>query len=311
MAKRNRFQKQSTGNKVVVTSNDLYAIDIRPYPFMPLTYLCALKGLKYNHYKDRFTILRHDLGLVDCPAKSFQVANAFYRPFTYALTPKGFKAVSKKYGKKERYHALSNLWHDMIPTLIVASMEIGAKEEQLAFVKWGWEINGKVPDYRVPTEFTNKKGETVMLEPDWSPVGIGEPMPLFFLIEADHNTETMRSNKTANVSLERKYRAYLKYYQEGQHKRLRMPMSFVIWAFVNRERMQDAMNLLLEIKPGGVANFLFINLPDFTTWEKYPPPTGWALRTSYQRAGHPPFNILGELNGRAEARANSGTEKAA
>ena len=60
--------------------------------------------------------------------------------------------------------------------------------------------------------------------------------------------------------------------------------------------MKSMMRRLHEITNGkGSARILFGHMNDFSTFEKLPMATGWALSYNYKRVGFADYNFLKEL----------------
>lgn len=305
---KSRFVTDDEGKTGIVTQNDIsILLLLSRYPYLPSTYIIKFMG-KPEYTRHRLTILRHVLKVIYPPKQSWAAANARYRPAVYALTEKGKDELRKRGLYVEREHHLTNFAHDLMASLIMASIEIGADENGIKLFDWSSLKKHAKGDYRLSVSFEHAgETHTRKVDPDWSPFALKSNSAFYFLgIEADRQNEPIERELMEQSSIVRKFRAYREITSKGLFKQLGFENCFFLFATVNKKHEEKMRQALLKLTNGrGARDTLFMTLPDFTSMESFPKPTGWALKP-WRRAGFPDFDILGELNGRNQTRTDTG-----
>ena len=304
---RNRFLTDKTESAGIITPNDLAILQVlNRYPYLPSSYIVAFLGPHAEYHRKRLTVLRHNLKVIYPPKQSWAAANARYRPAVYALTDKGKQELKKRGLYVEREHGLTNFGHDLMASLIMASIEIGSKDSGIKLFDWLRLKQFAEGDYRVEVTFEHHgKPHTRTVDPDWSPFALkGQKTFYFFGIEADRNNEPIERELMEQSSVMRKFRACRQIAADKKWKKLGFENCFFLFATVNERHEERMRQAVLKMTNGkGARDFLFTTLPDFTSMENFPKATGWALKP-WRRAGFADFDLLGELNGPTETRQN-------
>ena len=316
--KRSRFRAESRGESYLVTQVDIDVLQLlQRYRYLPSNYVAALLGLKGDYYKDVLHKLRHKAGLIDCPAASWSAANARYRPAVYCLTDKGAQLL-----KVRRFHAPhaktgSEFNHELGVCLIRASFELGSREHGLQLITADDILNHS----NCPAQTRSQKNPwAVPVVFDWTfdghktrvehvvktdgeffalarPHDAGRTTLAFPGFEFDRRTEPLEPADYERPSIKKKIIAFRAIAGQGIYKsRFGLPNAIIPFVTTNEFHMRSMMKVVEGISNGhGSKLFIFKSLPNFAAFESFPPPTGHMLTTPWQRAGHPPYDILKEL----------------
>jgi hypothetical protein len=322
-AKRNRFTLEPKGQSFRITRNDLDILDLlQTYKYLPSTYIIALLDDACAQYtKNRLTILRHEAKVIDTPASSWHAANARYRPAVYQLTEKGRDALVA-HGRYRPMQATSEEFsHEFGVCIIEASFAIGAKQYP-ALRLHGHEaiLNSKfcpastraaTSPFKLPVTFTyhymvggqaRHKQLDTFVKHDGKPFGFTNPeqpkAQIFFPgIEFDRHTESRASSDYSATTIQKKIqeiRAIAA--QDGYATHYGIPNTFVPFVTISQARMRSIMDDVEKATKGkGSQMFLFKSIPDFASFESFPPADGSMLTTPWKRVGFPDFDILAEL----------------
>lgn len=261
---------------------------LKRYPALPANYLHAFTGGSLDYLADR-------LPLLSCHPNCYLVrhraqrrnADANYRFQVYSLPDT----------------RLSNFWHDLLASMVMAQIEIGALAEGLDYADFT-RILAKAPqatrDLPRPATleitYATAKGRErkAQITADWTPFGIGKSgkFRFYFGIEADCHTESLHAARMDHSSIIRKFREYLSVNEQKMAERIYgLPGPF-FFPFVTDlpSRVESMIKLLMEVTRGkGSPYFLFRYFPSYDDYEKPPPPTGSLLKEPWKRAGHPDF----------------------
>ena len=266
--------------------------------------------------------------MIECPPASWYAANARYRPAVYMLTRKGEEALKQHGMFNPKPKSGEPFAHELMVNLFHAPLELGVSENPKLSLTSSTEIlhHPKCPvetrlakhPFRIPISFTYTAPKSrhsarinTHIRHDGDPFGVayteGETTSRIFFpgIEADRTTEPLSPVQYGRSSIRRelyaikeaaKYKTYRTHYG--------IPTYLVPFVTTNPIRMNAMMALVEELSGGrGSKMILFKNIPDFSVFESFPPPTGHFLTEPWQRVGHPPFDIVGELK---EAANKSG-----
>ena len=322
--RRSRFVIEKRGTSHRITKTDLVILDLlQRYRYLPSTYLLTFlsqSGKTSAYYKKRLTHLRHELQVIDCPQASWHAANARYRPAVYMLTSKGVEALKQHGMFNPKPKSGEPFAHELMVNLFHASLELGVRDNsKLSFISSAEILgNSKCPEetrlekrpFRVPISFfytAPKSRHSVHIKThirhDGDPFGIaytegGTTARIFFPgIEADRTTEPLSPEEYGRSSIRRKLYAIK---EAAKNKTYRahygIPNYIVPFVTINPTHMYAMMALVNELSDGrGSKMILFKNIPDFSSFETFPPATDHFLSEPWQRVGYPPFDIVGEL----------------
>jgi hypothetical protein len=314
--KRSRFKATPTGRAIRITEYDIaIVLLLQRYRYLPSTYIAALLKLKTGngaHFKKALTKLRHEAGLIDCPNPSWAAANARYRPAVYGLTKKG-EALLKERGlyvpRPKTGHEFN---HELMVCLIQASFELGARKHGLRIIS-AQDIldNERCPrstrfekhPWRLPVSFLydgHPVDQFVECDGDFFGLANSEGDTLFFPgFEADRRTEPLEPEDYDRPSIKKKLIAYRELARQRTYKqRYGLPTAVIAFVTINEQHKRSLMRVVDKITDGhGSKLFLFKSMPNFASFENFPPPTGHMLSEPWQRVGHPDFDILKELKG--------------
>jgi len=324
VTKRNRFVRTPTGKGIDLSrSMALDTIDpLQTFKYLPSTYLYRL-GPKCHlqYFKNRLTDLRHDAGLIDCPPSSWHAANARYRPAVYQLTEKGFAELAA-HGRARRVFATNeDFAHEFGSCLTAASFWIGAQIHPEIKLYDHEAILGskhcpastrlsKTP-FKTPVTFNyhysirgnaRHKELTTFVKHDWMPFGFvsaSDPKSQMFFpgIEFDRHTESLESEDYSATTISKKMQAIEALAKDdGYHSRYGIPNAFILWVTISEARMRSLMRVLEDVVgKKGSKRHLFTHIPDFASFESFPPADGSMLIRNWKRVGYPDMNILAEL----------------
>ena len=323
VAKRSRFVVESKGVPFRLTRSDMEIIGpLQTYKYLPSTHLIRFaSGLHPQYVKNRLTILRHEAKIIDCPASSWHAANARYRPAVYQLTEKGRAALHAHGLTRPTYPTSEEFKHEFGASIVAASFAIGALEQpDIAFHDHEVILNSrfcpsstrdlktpfKIPvsfvyHYQVGEEERHTKLDT-FVKHDWRPFGFTNRMSRrsqFFFpgIEFDRHTESLGSSDYNASTIQRHIQsARALASEDGYASHYGIPNAFIPWVTISEARMHSIMREVEKATGGrGSKRFLFKTIPDFSSFESFPPADGAMLTTPWKRVGYPDFDILREL----------------
>jgi hypothetical protein len=323
VAKRSRFTLEPKGQSFRITRNDLEILDLlQTYKYLPSTYIIALLDAPCVQYiKNRLTILRHEAKVLDVPASSWHAANARYRPAVYQLTEKG-REVLKTHGRYRTYYPTSEEFkHEFGVCITEASFAIGAKRHPiLAMHDHEAILNSKFcpastrqskTPFKIPISFNyhytvagkaRHKPLDTFVKHDGKPLGFTNrehPKAQIFFpgIEFDRHTESLDPTDYNAASIQRHIQsARALAAEDGYATRYGIPNTFIPWVTISEARMHSIMGELEKATNGkGSKMFLFTTIPDFASFENFPPADGSMLTRQWKRVGFPNLDILSQL----------------
>lgn len=319
-----------SGVPLEVTQRDIAILKLFvEFPYLSVPYIGELLGyqpqrtacggktiIRYPYLRKRLTRLRKDGGYLKCPAESWRAANSRYRPAVYTLTANG-KGLLRQRGMQDAPPSLGNDFaHAFGACLVMASVRIGVRRRSsLRFITHQEilshpacpESTRAAPDpFSIPVRFAyrGRSGGTVHAdthkEHDWTPFGIsyalgeGRERKVFFPgIEFDRRTEPLETDRADRASMTRHLLAILALLDDGYRQHLGLPSVYVPIVTVGEARKESIRRLLLKLTDGrGSERILLKSTTDFASWDAPPPASDHMLSTPWERAGHPPFEIL-------------------
>lgn len=325
--KRNRFVIDEALEKTKETSfritrNDLDLLDLlQVYKYLPSTYLEAFLDLHPIYLKNRITVLRHVAKVIAIPSSSWHAANARYRPAVYQLTDKG-RAVLAAHGRSRRvFPTNEDFPHEFGVCLTAASFAIGARQHpELSFYDHEAILASKhcapatrlsktpfqIPitfkyHYEIRGQARHKELETFVKHDD-KPFGFvsrANPKAQLFApgIEFDRATESLESEDYAATAISKKIQAIEALAKDdGYFEHYGIPNAFIPWVTISEARMRSLMRIVEKVTNGkGSKRHLFTHIPDFASFEAFPPADGSMLTRNWKRVSFPDFRILDEL----------------
>ena len=312
---------------------DLFLL-LQDFPYLSLPFIGELLGRKkhvriengeprerYETLSDRLARLRHDGGYLRCPIESWPRQGAKKRHAVYALTTKGKLALKECGLYLPTYRLGNDFAHAFGSCVVPASFKLGVlANAQLRFIDAKEIIaHGACPamtrdaqePFSIPVSFThNRHTIETTKEHDWAPFGIGykhdkgERKIFFPGIEFDRDSEPLEASDMARSSLTRHLLMILALLDGGYKRQFGLPAVFVPIVTIGEVRMRSIMKLLLKLTDGkGSKHILFKHIPDFASYENFPPATGHMLTEPWERAGYEPLDIL-EVLGPKEKTAS-------
>ena len=296
-----------------ITARDIEGI-LKPlarHRYLPADYLHAFADGSLDYLIDRLALLSRRPNLyVSRPQRQRANAGANHRRLIYELGDKGIEVLRERGLSCERGRAPASFAHELMVSLVMASLELGARETGVRLISWGDILNSEsLPDstrrspkpYNIPVE-TVVGGERwhTHVAADGQPFGVerlieGRRSYIFCPgIEADCGTEPVNASDFVRSSIWKKLVLYLAVEAQGVYRsHFGFPNFYVPIITTNGSRLASMMRLLERITGGnGSKIFLFKTFPAFTSFEKPPPPSGRMLTEDWQRVGYPPFNFL-------------------
>ena len=187
------------------------------YSVLTTWHFPALLGGNSHNWQERLRLL-FDGGFVERPVQLKRHFNAMNRPRGYKATPQGLRAVGKSVADLPR--GSGSPPHDLMASDLMASFEIGAKENGIRFITWQELLNSRsMPEatrnlpkpWAIPVPY---QGKTYSVEADAEPFGLqitrdGRNTYYFCLIEADMNTMGLESATFERSSIVKKFTLYL------------------------------------------------------------------------------------------------------
>jgi hypothetical protein len=273
------------------------------YSVLTTWHFPALLGGNSHNWQERLRLL-FDGGFVERPVQLKRHFNAMNRPRGYKATPQGLRAVGKSAADLPR--GSGSPPHDLMASDLMASFEIGAKENGIRFITWQELLNSKsMPEatrnlpkpWAIPVPY---QGKTYSVEADAEPFGLqitrnGRNIYYFCLIEADMNTMGLESATFERSSIVKKFTLYLECERLGlfkQHFGVNMVVPFFTIDHGHRKKMQS----LLDKISGGTGSKIILFGGVYPPFEakNIPKPSGRALHMTYERVGYDPFRFLPE-----------------
>jgi hypothetical protein len=312
--KRSRFIATPTGKRFIISERDVDILTLlQRYRYLPSNYIAALLGVEYRPgapIKDNLTKLRHEAGLIDCPNPSWAAANARYRPAVYALTKKGEAELKTRGVYVRRPKTGHEFNHELMVCLVQASFELGAREHGLTLItaqdildhpNCPRDKRFEKEAWRVPVSFAydgHRVEQHVESDGEFFGLANAQRDTLFFPgFEADRRTEPLEPEDYHRPSIKKKLIAYRELARQKTYKtRYGLPSALIAFVTINEAHKKSLMRVVDKLTDGhGSTLFLFKSIPNFASFENFPPPTGHMVREPWQRVGHPDFSILKEL----------------
>jgi len=321
--RRSRFSTEpfigKDGKPVVVYSRDLTDLDIAMFSVLvtdrvqSAAYIAARVGSTEKWVRDRFNILKREPNLYVrvTPEQVNNPKNHLTSKLYFELCPAGIAALKERGTEVPRRYPVRRLKHQVMTDEIMASWRIGFEKHKELTPLWWPQIlasektpkatRGEKAPHRVPVTyyFRDKRITDAEYVPDAQPFGILRPdrRGYFFLgIEADCDSESLRSDNNAAATIERKVSQQIAIIeQEIYRTRYGFPNVFFPYYAPTEERLTSIMDVISELtehKPSLRKSFVFAVHPTFTSfsYEKNEP-TGWALTRDYRRIGYDPINF--------------------
>jgi hypothetical protein len=305
-----------TGKAHRITRNDVAVLELlQRYRYLPSNYIAALLGWTGEYYKDVLTKLRHEAGLIECPNASWSAANARYRPAVYCLTKKGEGLLRDRGLFVHRPKTGHEFNHELMVCLIEASFALGAKENNLQIItaqdildhpNCPRSMRFEKHPWRVPVSFKYDHHQVEqVVESDGDFFGLarvvdGERTAILFPgFEADRRTEPLEPDDYDRPSIKKKFLAYREIAKQRLYKnRYGLPNAIIAFITINEAHKKSLMRVVDKITEGhGSKLFIFKSIPNFASFESFPPPAGHMVSEPWDRVGHPPYDILNELKG--------------
>jgi hypothetical protein len=271
---------------VCLTERDIDAV-FRPlarYRYLPVDYLHALSGGSLDYLVNRLNLLsREPNRFVARPHQQRANASANHRRMIYELTEKGWAILQERGVMRDRSRAPANFVHELMTAMLLASFELGAREDGIRPIAWSDILESKsLPDttrsapkpnaipVSVPIDGTVLQTHVVA---DGMPFGIrravGGEAAFFFCpgIEADCGTEPIDSSDFQRSSLYKKFLLYLAIEEQQIHRtHFGFPNLYVPFVTTNAARLRSMMKLLERVTRGaGSRTMLFKTFPAFTS----------------------------------------------
>lgn len=308
---RSRFIAAPTGRAYRVTNKDVEVLCLlQRYRYLPSTYIFALLGWVGHHHKHLLTKLRHEAGLIDCPNASWAAANARYRPAVYVLTQKGEALLKERGLYQPRKKTGREFNHELMVCLVQASFELGAREHALKLITAADILNHancpvqtrhlKDP-WSIPVAFSfngHKLEENVETDGEFFGLRNADGTALLFPgFEADRRTEPLEPEDYDRSSIKKKFIKIREVASQRLYaKRYGLPAVIVPVITINEAHKHSLMRVLENITEGrGSKLFIFKSMPNFASFENFPPPDGHMVTEPWERVGNEPFNIISEL----------------
>jgi hypothetical protein len=305
MKGRSRFHANPRGKDIHPSRRDVAIFRLlNRYKYLPSDYIHAFVGGHLGWLKNRLTDLRHE-GYLDCNLSQFKTANARYRPLVYELGSKGRSVLTEHGIPLRTFDFLTGPFaHDLMSCQAVSSLELGC-DPSLRFITPD-EILTKAPGkalahpfkYRVEVSWKGERHEIHNFSPDWEAFGFAKTLRdgtkrynFVAGYETDAHTETLRPSELYHSSILKKILAYKKLAAEERfNEQLGVLNNLILILTVNETHKRNIMELVKEVC-GDTPIFLFKTIPNFSSFEKSPPPTPALLTEPWQRVGYPDFKL--------------------
>jgi hypothetical protein len=282
------------------------------YRYLPNDYIHAFIGGNPKALTRRLNLLSRKPNLyLSRPHQQRESASANHRPLIYELDERAIRFLRDQGASvpQKSYHR--NFAHELMVAQIMASIELGTKENvHVRLISWPEILaNGNTPratresssPASIPVQFSMRgEQQTVNLTADAQPFGLervlaGARSYLFFPgIEADCGTEPLDASDADRSSLAKKFAAYTAIAKQGIYRsRFGFPNFFVPIITSSNARMHSMMRLLEKMTDGhGSKMFLFKTFPSFSSFDPPLKAGGHMLSEPWHRAGHTPLLLI-------------------
>jgi protein involved in plasmid replication-relaxation len=301
------------GDAVVVrpTERDIEIFKLLTrYRYLPSDYIHAFVGGNSKALGRRLNSLSRKPNLyLARPHQQRTNADANHRPLIYELDGRGSRLLRERGVSFISSTHHGNFAHELMVAQIMASIELGVKENpNIRLISWPEILasantpeatrNSRTPA-SIPVSYSMRGPHAVNLTADAHPFGLerliaGTRTYLFFPgIEADCSTEPLDPNDHERSSIARKFAAYTAVAQQGMHRsHFGFPNFLVPIIAPTKTRMQSMMRLLETMTEGrGSKMFLFKTFPGFASAERPREPGGHMLTEPWHRAGFPALHL--------------------
>lgn len=306
---RSRMHADPRGKRIVLTPRDLEIFKLLDrYRYLPSNFIRAFVGGNAAYHKARMTDLFHEGWLLK-PMPQWEAMNARYRFDCYELGRKATAALSERgLLTSHRIGTGSAFRHELMVCLIMASIELEARDHDIALLSWK-DVLANAPDetrdaeapFVIPMSFDwHGRRFDRPLRPDGRPFGLRGKRTFWFVgIEADRHYEPLHPTDltSRHSSILGKFLQYRHMVRERIFlSRYGMDNVLVPIVTVNRQHMLNMIELAMKITDGrGFKWMLFKTVPDFVSLEKTIQPRAGMLSEPWLRAGNPPLVLLDEL----------------
>lgn len=280
------------------------------FRYLPLDYIHAFVGGSEKALSHRLNLLCRKPNLyLARPEQQRRCADANHRPLIYELDDRGIQLLQEHGVTFERKRHPRNFAHELMVSLIIASLELGVRAStSIRLITWSEILSSE----KMPPETLNSprpasirvayclvgENRTDEIMADARPFGLervidGKRSYLFFPgIEADCSTEPIETKDPARSSILKKVHAYLAIAEQGIHRsHFGFPNFFVPFVTTNESRMRSMMQLVARITGGrGSKMFLFKTMPGFTSTLRAAA-SGHMLTEPWERAGFSPISF--------------------
>lgn len=279
--------------------------------YLPSNYIHAFVGGNEKALSHRLNLLSRKPNLyLTRPTQQRQRADANYRPLIYELDERGRRALRDRGIPVPVKKFRTNFVHDLMIAQIIASFELGVRENpSVRMISWSEIIASKnapaaLRDAPIPNAINvsyvfRGQSRTERIIADAEPFGLervvdGKRSYLFFPgIEADCGSEPIDAGDSERSSIAKKFAAYLTIAEQGIHRaHFGFPNFFVPFITTTTTRMRSMMKLAQQLtSDAGSKILLFKTFPSFASPEQPAPPTGHMLTEPWQRVGCPPLAL--------------------
>ncbi len=307
---RSRMHAEPRQRRIEVTPRDIAIFKLLDrFRYLPSNFIHAFVGGNAAYHKARMTDLFHE-GWLTKPGPQWEAMNARYRFDSYELGRKAAAALSDRgLLGTHRLGTGNSFRHEMMVCMIMASIELSARRQNLTLLGWKDVLAGAPESTReaetpfvVPMSFAhNGRAFAKPLRPDGWPFGLRGRRTFWFMgFEADRHTEPLHPTDlgSRDSSILGKFLQYRHLVRDRLFER-HFGMSNVLVPIitVNEAHMRNMIDLALRITDGqGFKWMLFRTVPDFGSVEHTIQPSIDLLAEPWHRAGNPPLTLLTELS---------------
>jgi hypothetical protein len=295
--RRSPFKKRPFGT-VKGTTRQLDLLDLlQTYELLPADYLMAAYD-KPEGAQRLITLLNHNgyIGIVEASTRHMRVYN---RPKVYELTPKGIQLLKDKDRWRDRVWERDHFLHKFLRTLVQFSFDIAPKEVPGLTLRTLEDIlaHPRCPD---ATRHEERPSYFVaaghQIRPDGELFGYELNRRYFYLHghEDDRGTETRgRSNIYGKKTITAMIRGYAEYLDQGMYQTRYgiRNVSIPIICTTYPDLLAIFEVIKREVPSEQWPRFLGKVIPDFTSMEPFPKPTGHMFTEDWLRPDGSRFNI--------------------